>query len=70
MMMMMMMITGVAVISGFRVKLIDPWPAGGPFTADNVTSSTRFLGRVSQFLLFIMALCYTMEGFIMDEVFG
>ena len=39
--------TGVAVISGFRVKLIDPWPAGGYFTAENVTDSTRFLGRVS-----------------------
>ena len=38
---------GVAVISAFRVKLIDPWPAGGYFTGDNVTDSTRFLGRVS-----------------------
>ena len=38
---------GVAVISGFRVNLIDPWPAGGVFTGDNVTDSTRFLGRVS-----------------------
>ena len=39
--------TGVAVISGFRVNLIDPWPAGGVFTGENVTDSTRFLGRVS-----------------------
>lgn len=38
---------GVAVISGFRVNLIDPWPAGGMFTGDNVTDSKRFMGRVS-----------------------
>ena len=40
---------GVAVISGFRVKLIDPWPAGEHFTGANVTDSSRFLGRVSQY---------------------
>ena len=38
---------GVTVISGMRVDLIDPWPAAGVFTPDNVTDSARFLGRVS-----------------------
>ena len=38
---------GVAVISGFRVNLIDPWPSSGNFSGDNSTDSKRFMGRVS-----------------------
>lgn len=38
---------GVTVISGMRVDLIDPWPAAGVFTPDNVTDSARFLGRMT-----------------------
>jgi len=57
---------GVAVISGFRVNLIDPWPAGGMFTGDNVTDSKRFLGRmtVDTYLGSVMsnALCAVMFG--------
>jgi len=57
---------GVAVISGFRVNLIDPWPAGGHFTGDNVTDSSRFLGRmtVDTYLGSVMsnALCAVMFG--------
>lgn len=38
---------GLAVITGRRVeRLTDSWPADGAFTAANLTSSDRFLGRV------------------------
>ena len=38
----------MAVISGFRVDLIESWPAAGNFSAGNMTSSQRFMGRVSR----------------------
>jgi len=38
---------GVAVISGFRVDLIESWPAAGNFSAGNLTSSERFMGRMT-----------------------
>merc|ERR1740123_762908 len=38
---------GVAVISGFRVDLIESWPAAGNFSAANMTSSERFMGRMT-----------------------
>ena len=41
---------GLAVITGRRVDRVDPWPAEKVFTADNVTDSDRFLGRVSSVL--------------------
>ena len=40
-------VSGIAVISGFRVDLISPWPSTGMFVGENVTHSDRFLGRVS-----------------------
>merc|ERR1719346_972446 len=37
---------GVAVISGMRVDLIDPWPPS-QLMGDNVTDSKRFMGRMT-----------------------
>lgn len=37
---------GVAVISGLRVELIDPWPPS-KLMGDNVTDSKRFMGRMT-----------------------
>jgi len=57
---------GVAVISGFRVNLIDPWPSSYNFTGDNSTDSKRFMGRmtVDTYLGSVMsnALCAVMFG--------
>ena len=53
--------SGVAVISGFRVDLIESWPAAGNFSAGNMTSSERFMGRVRTDLImfmFILLYCY------------
>ena len=41
---------GLAVITGRRVDIVDPWPAEKVFTAGNVTDSDRFLGRVRKTL--------------------
>jgi len=38
---------GLAVITGRRVDRVDPWPAEKAFSGDNVTSSDRFLGRMT-----------------------
>jgi len=38
---------GLAVIIGGRVDLVDPWPAEKTFSGENVTSSDRFLGRMT-----------------------
>jgi len=38
---------GLAVITGRRVDIVDPWPAEKVFTAGNVTDSDRFLGRMT-----------------------
>ena len=37
---------GVAVISGMRVDLIDPWPPS-QLMGDNATDSKRFMGRMT-----------------------
>merc|ERR1719244_1707549 len=38
---------GLAVITGRRVDKVDTWPAENTFTANNVTDSDRFLGRMT-----------------------
>jgi len=38
---------GLAVITGRRVDRVDNWPAENTFTAENVTHSDRFLGRMT-----------------------
>jgi len=38
---------GLAVITGRRVDRVDTWPAENTFTAENVTHSDRFLGRMT-----------------------
>ena len=49
---------GVAVISGFRVDLIESWPAAGNFSAGNLTSSERFMGRVrTDMIMFNVLYC-------------
>jgi hypothetical protein len=49
---------GLAVITGRRVDRVDPWPAEKVFTADNVTDSDRFLGRVSKLLRYLEKLFF------------